>query len=112
MTAYQRLVGKLMYLTITKPEICFGVQVLCQFIRFPKVLHWDVIRLVRYVKGSPRLGVLMKMDRKIVLTGYYDSYWVSCPNTKRLVTWYVVKLGDSLISWKSMKQPTVSRGRV
>ncbi|XP_016561450.1 uncharacterized mitochondrial protein AtMg00810-like [Capsicum annuum] len=112
-TTYQRLVGKLLYLTITRSDICFGVQVLSQFMQRPKVSHWDAaIRLIRYIKGLPSLGVLMKRDKGTVLTGYCDSDWASCPNTRRSVTGYALKLGDSLISSKLKKQPTVSRSSV
>jgi len=110
-TAYQRLIGKLLYLTITRPDICFSVQVLSQFIQHPKVSHWEAaLRVVRYVKRSPGLGIMLKRGTGVTkLTGYCDSDWASCPNTRRSVTGYMVKLGDSLISWKSKKQQTVSR---
>jgi len=110
-TAYQRLIGKLLYLTITRPDICFSVQVLSQFMQHPKVSHWEAaLRVVRYVKRSPGLGIMLKRGTGVTkLTGYCDSDWASCPNTRRSVTGYMVKLGDSLISWKSKKQQTVSR---
>nr|XP_019068974.1 uncharacterized protein LOC109120063 [Solanum lycopersicum] len=110
-TAYQRLIGKLLYLTITRPDICFSVQVLSQFMQHPKVSHWEAaLRVVRYIKRSPGLGVMLRRGTGVTkLTGYFDSDWSSCPNTRRSTTGYMVKLGDSLISWKSKKQQTVSR---
>jgi len=77
----------------------------------PKTSHWEaVLRIVKYVKNSSGLGVLLKRGTcPLKLTGYCDSDWASCPNTRRSVTGYIVKLGDSLISWKSKKQQTVSR---
>ncbi|XP_070005204.1 uncharacterized mitochondrial protein AtMg00810-like [Nicotiana sylvestris] len=108
--AYQKLIGKLIYLTITRPDICFVVQVLSQFMHHPKQSHLEAaLRVVRYIKGCPGRGVLMK--RKLVeqVIDYCDSDWAACPNTRRSVTGYVVKMGDSLISWKSKKQQTMSR---
>uniref|UniRef100_A0A0V0H7G2 Putative ovule protein n=1 Tax=Solanum chacoense TaxID=4108 RepID=A0A0V0H7G2_SOLCH len=71
----------------------------------PKTSHWEAaLRIVKYVKNSPGLGVLLKRETgPLELTGYCDSDWASCPNTRRSVTGYIVKLGDSLISWKSKK---------
>lgn len=109
-TAYQRLVGKLLYLKVTRPDICFGVQVLSQFMQHPKNSHWEAaLRIVKYIKRSPGLGIFLKRGSITELHAYCDSDWASCPNTRRSVTGYVVKLGDSLISWKSKKQQTVSR---
>ena len=68
-SAYQRLVGKLIYLTITRLDICFVVLPLSQLMQQPKKSHWDAaIRIVRYLKHSPGLGVFMKKDSKLKLS--------------------------------------------
>ncbi|XP_059295496.1 uncharacterized mitochondrial protein AtMg00810-like [Lycium ferocissimum] len=109
-TAYQRLIGRLLYLTITRPDISFVVQVLSQFTQFPKMSHWDAaLRLVRYIKKCPSQGLLISSNSSTTLQAYCDSDWAACPNTRRFVTGYVIKLRQSLISWKSKKQQTVSR---
>lgn len=76
----------------------------------PKVSHREAaLMIVWYIKKSPVLGIyLRKCGISIELTRYCDSNWASCPNTRKSVTGYIVKLGDSLISWKSKKQQTVS----
>jgi len=75
--------------------------------KHPKRSHWEAaLRIVRYIKSSPGLGVFLKRGSITKLQGFCDSDWASCPNTRRSVTGYVVKLGDSLISWKSKKQQT------
>nr|XP_016455761.1 PREDICTED: uncharacterized mitochondrial protein AtMg00810-like [Nicotiana tabacum] len=109
MWSYQRLVGQLLYLTITRPDICFAVQVLSQFMQHPKQSHLTTtLRVVRYIKGSPGLGIFLKKGHITHLSAFCDSDWAACPNTRRLITGYAVKLGDSLLSWKSKKQQTVS----
>uniref|UniRef100_A0A3Q7EAX1 Reverse transcriptase Ty1/copia-type domain-containing protein n=1 Tax=Solanum lycopersicum TaxID=4081 RepID=A0A3Q7EAX1_SOLLC len=59
-TAYQRLIGRLLYFTTTRPDISFAVQLLSQFMLKPKVSHWETgLRLVRYIKGCPGQGILL-----------------------------------------------------
>lgn len=109
-TEYQRLIGRLIYLAVTRPDIVFAVQTLSQFMQAPKRSHWEAaMRVVRYIKQSPGMGILLSSKEADSLTVFCDADWASCPNTKRSVTGYVVKFGDSLISWKSKKQQTVSR---
>nr|XP_016515134.1 PREDICTED: uncharacterized mitochondrial protein AtMg00810-like [Nicotiana tabacum] len=108
--SYQRLIGKLLYLTITIPDLSFTVQVLSQFMQHPKQSHWNaVLQVVRYVKAAPGLGILLGTGPIDTLSTYYDSNRASCPNTRRSITGYVIKLEDSLLSWKSKKQQTVSQ---
>nr|XP_016490919.1 PREDICTED: uncharacterized mitochondrial protein AtMg00810-like [Nicotiana tabacum] len=109
-TTYQQLIGKLLYLTITGPDISFAVQSLSQFMQQPKQSHLEVaFRVIKYLKSCPGLRVLLLTGPITNLIAYCDSDWASCPNTRRSVTGYVVKLGEALISWKSKKHHTVSR---
>lgn len=109
-SGYQRLIGRLIYLTVTRPDICFSVQCLSQFMQNPKSSHMEAaLRIVRYLKLCPGLGILMSSTSSAWLVVYCDADWAACPNTRRSVTGYLVKLGDSLISWKSKKQVTISR---
>ncbi|XP_055803597.1 uncharacterized mitochondrial protein AtMg00240-like [Solanum dulcamara] len=107
---YQQLIGKLIYLTITRPDICFVVQELGQFMQRPKRSHWNAtLRVLRYLKKSPGQGILLKRGPINTLTTFCDSDWAAFPNTRGLVTGYVIQLGESLISWKPKEQHTVSR---
>ncbi|XP_059289573.1 uncharacterized mitochondrial protein AtMg00810-like [Lycium ferocissimum] len=111
--SYQQLIRKLIYLTITRPDICFVVQALSQFMQQPKKSHWEAaLRVLRYLKKAPGQGILLKRSPINKLIAYCDADWAACPNTRRSVTGYVIQLGDSLISWKSKKQHTVSRSRI
>nr|XP_016475181.1 PREDICTED: uncharacterized protein LOC107796866 [Nicotiana tabacum] len=83
-SSYQKLIGKLLYLTITRPDICFAVQVLNQFMQHPKESHMEAaLRVVKYIKESLRLGILLKGGTANELIIYCDSDWVACPNTRR-----------------------------
>jgi len=109
-TSYQRLVGRLLYLTTTRPDISFSVQCLSQFMHSPKRSHMDAaLRLVRYLKSAPGRGVMMSSTASNALTVYCDADWGSCINSRRSITGYMIQHGESPISWKSKKQPTVSR---
>ncbi|XP_076949068.1 uncharacterized protein LOC143621587 [Bidens hawaiensis] len=118
---YRRLVGKLNYLTVTRPDISFSVSVLSQFMAEPCTSHWDAaLRVLRYLKATPGLGILYSNqghcrvgafteegDGRI--SGFSDADWAGCPISRRSTTGYCVFVGGNLVSWKSKKQHTVSR---
>nr|XP_009802161.1 PREDICTED: uncharacterized protein LOC104247766 [Nicotiana sylvestris]XP_016493432.1 PREDICTED: uncharacterized protein LOC107812777 [Nicotiana tabacum] len=92
--AYQRLIGRLFYLTITRPDISFAVQTLSQFMQRPEQSYMEAaLRIVRYVKGAPDMGLLMEAGPIDHLTAYCDSDWASCLNTRKSMTGFIVKLG-------------------
>uniref|UniRef100_A0A3Q7IJP0 Reverse transcriptase Ty1/copia-type domain-containing protein n=1 Tax=Solanum lycopersicum TaxID=4081 RepID=A0A3Q7IJP0_SOLLC len=109
---YQRLVGRLLYLTLTRPDISYAVQSLSQFMQAPKVSHMNAaLRVVKYVKQSPGFGILLTTQSNSTesLQAYCDADWGSCDSSRRSITGYIIKYGDSPISWKSKKQSTISR---
>lgn len=109
-TPYRRLLGRLIYLVVTRPDLAFSVHVLSQFMKTPRADHWQAaLRVLRYLKSDPGQGILLRADGDLKITGWCDADWASYPLTRRSVTGYFVQLGESPISWKTRKQPTVSR---
>ena len=107
---YRRLVGRLIYLTITRPELCYSVHTLAQFMQAPKEAHWNAaLRVLHYIKAHPGQGLLLSASSSLAVTAYCDSDWAACPITRRSLTGYFIMLGSSPISWKTKKQVTVSR---
>ncbi|WMV35038.1 hypothetical protein MTR67_028423 [Solanum verrucosum] len=108
--SYQKLIGKLLYLNMTKPDIFYNVQTLSQFLHQPKKSHMDAaLRVAKYIKGQLGQGILLSSKCGTGITTYCDADWAACPLTRKFVTGYVIKLGESVVSWKAKKQTIVSR---
>ncbi|KAL9425611.1 hypothetical protein AB3S75_032551 [Citrus x aurantiifolia] len=110
---YRRLVGRLIYLTITRPKITYVVNILSQFMHTPRRPHYDAaLRVLRYIKSSHGVGILLSSTSSLELSAFLDSYWASCPMARQSTTEYFIMLVNSPISWKTKKQPVVSRSSV
>jgi len=112
-TSYQRLVGKLIYLTMTRPDICYAVQTLSQFMHSPKQSHMNAaLKVVKYLKKCPGLGILLSRKCNMEMMAFCDSDYATCPMSRRSITGFCIKLGESLLSWKTKKQSTISLSSV
>ena len=104
---YQRLVGKLIYLPHTGPNITYSVSVTSQFMHDPREIHLHVAyRVLHYLKAQSGKGILFKKTSNIALAIYTDSG----SSLDRLSTiGYCTFLGGNLVSWRSKKQNVVAR---
>ncbi|XP_068472360.1 uncharacterized mitochondrial protein AtMg00810-like [Phaseolus vulgaris] len=97
--AYRRLIGRLMYLTNTRPDITFSVQQLSQFLVKPTISHYTTtIRILRYIKGAPSLGFFFSSNTFAHLKAFCHSDWDTRSDSRQSVTGFSVYLGNSLIS--------------
>ncbi|KAL0702312.1 hypothetical protein Bca4012_058434 [Brassica carinata] len=106
---YRRMVGKLIYLTITRPDICFAVNQVSQYMQAPKVHHWNMVeRIMRYLREAPGQGVWMGCNTSTEIVGYCDADWAGDRVDRRSTTGYCTFIGGNLVTWKSKKQKVVS----
>ena len=101
---YKRLVGNLVYLTITHPGISYVVHQVSQYLFTPQSTHYaTVLRILRYLKGTLFHDLFYSAQSPLVLRAFYDADWVGDPTNQRSTTSYCFFLDSSLISWRSKK---------
>ena len=109
-TKYCSLVGALQYLTLTRPDISFAVNKVCQFLHAPTTVHWTAAKcIVRYVKNTMSLGLTFTKSSSTLVSAFSDSDWAGCIDDRRSTGGFAVFFGPNLISWCVKKQATVSR---
>ncbi|XP_016747294.1 secreted RxLR effector protein 161-like [Gossypium hirsutum] len=105
---FRSLVGCLMYLTATRPDILNAVSILSRFMHCPNETHMRVAkRVIRYIKGTWSYGVKFLKHGELKLIGFSDSDWGGSIDDMKSTSGYCFFLGSGMFSWSSKKQETV-----
>lgn len=103
---YQRIVGKLIYLSLTRPDIAYSVSQVSQFMHAPTIRHQNAVdQILRYLKGTPGKGMLYKKTENRKIEGFTDANWSDSKST----TGYCTKFWGNVVTWRSKKKSVVSR---
>ncbi|CAJ2642525.1 unnamed protein product [Trifolium pratense] len=106
---YQRMVGKLIYLTHTRPDISYAVSVVSQFMHNPSEQHMSAVnRILAYLKSSPGKGILFSRHGHLAIVGYTDSDFAGSKLDRKSTSGYLSFVGGNLVTWRSKKQKVVS----
>jgi len=106
---YRRLIGKLQYLCIPRPDITFAVSNLAQFSSAPTDVHLVVVhKILRYLNRSIGQGLFYGTNANFDLRGFSDADGGTYPDSRRSVTGFALFIGSSLVSWRSKKHDVVS----
>lgn len=103
------MVGKLIYLSHTRPDIAYAVSVVSQFMHNPSKDHMDVvIRIMWYLKSSPGKGLMFTKNNHVQVEGYTDADWAGDITNRKSTSGYFTFVGGNLVTWKSKKQKVVA----
>nr|GEV20260.1 putative ribonuclease H-like domain-containing protein [Tanacetum cinerariifolium] len=110
---YRSMIGSLMYLTSSRPDIMFAVCACARFQVTPKSLHLHAVkRIFRYLKGKPHLGLWYPKDSPFNLVAYSDSDYAGASLDRKSTTWGCQFFGCRLISWQCKKQTVVATSSI
>jgi hypothetical protein len=112
-TRYRSIVGALQYLTLTRLDIAFSVNKVCQFLHAPTDIHWAAVkRILRYLKGNTRIGLKIQKSNSMMISGFSDADWAGSVDDRRSTSGFANFLGANLVSWSARKQATEYLGPV
>ena len=108
-TLYRSIIGSLLYLTASRPDIAFNVSVYARYQAAPKESHLNAVkRIIRYINGTPDYGLWYSKDSNAYLTRYSDVDWAGSVDDRKSISGGCFYLGNNLVSWMSKKQNSVS----
>ncbi|GJS47878.1 retrovirus-related pol polyprotein from transposon RE1 [Tanacetum coccineum] len=109
-TRFRSIVGSLLYLTISRPDLAFAASFLSRFMGEPSSSHLGAAkRVLRYVKGSLDLGIMFERNKDVKLEGYADSDWAGSIDDSKSTSGYIFTLGSGVFCWNSKKQSVVAQ---
>uniref|UniRef100_A0ACD5ZJZ1 Uncharacterized protein n=1 Tax=Avena sativa TaxID=4498 RepID=A0ACD5ZJZ1_AVESA len=109
-TLYRSMVGGLQYLLVTRPDLSFAVNKVCQYMQTPRHPHWSAFkRILRYVHANLSHGVHLRRAPSGLLSAFSDADWAGNSDDRRSTGGYAIFYGPNLIAWSARKQATVSR---
>jgi hypothetical protein len=106
---YRQLIGSLMYLVNTRPDICYAVNILSQFMTQPRQTHWIAAKhVLRYLRGTVGYGLRYASSVDLRLQGYVDGDWAGSAVDRKSTSGCCFTLGSAMVSWCSRKQSSVA----
>jgi hypothetical protein len=107
---YRSAVGSIMYLMVsTRPDLAAAIGVLSRFLTNPGKEHWDAVkRVLRYLKQTAGYALEFKKSESLELSGFCDSDWGGCEDSRRSTTGYVFLMGGAAVAWNSKRQSAVA----
>jgi hypothetical protein len=109
-TCYRSIVGALQYLTITRPDLAYSVNKVCQYLHAPTTEHWTAVkRILRFVKGTINTGLAFRRSKSKMVSVFSDADWAGCVDDRLSTRGFAICFDPNLIAWSAKKQPTVSR---
>lgn len=104
-SSYRSVVGALQYLTMTRPDIAYAVNQVCQFMSKPTDTYFNAVkRILRYIKGTLGHGLQFQASSDLSIRTYSDADWAGCPDDRRSTTGGCTFFGPNLVSWCSRKE--------
>ncbi|GJY79699.1 hypothetical protein Tco_0485500 [Tanacetum coccineum] len=104
-THYHGMVGTLMYLTASRPDLTFVVCMCARYQAKPTEKHLHAVkRIFKYLRGTVNRGLWYPKDSSIALTTYADADHAGCQDTRRSTSGSMQLLGERLVSWSSKRQ--------
>ena len=108
-TQYRAMIGSLLYLTASRPDIMFAVCLCARFQSCPKESHLKAVkRILKYIKGTQNLGLWYGKQSELDLVGYTDADFAGDRMDRKSTSGTCQFLGGSLVSWSSRKQTSVA----
>jgi hypothetical protein len=109
-TSFRSIVGGLQYLTLTRPDLAFAVNKVCQYLHALTTAHLIAVKqILRYVRGTDDLGLCIVKSPSLMVSGFLDVDWAGSLDDRRSLRGFAVFLDANLVSWSARKHHTVSR---
>ena len=108
-TMYRCMIGSLLYLTASRPDIMFSTCVCARYQSAPRESHLTAVkRIFRYLKGTPTLGIWYPANSTTNLVAFSDSDYAGCKMSRKSTSGGCQFIGNCLVSWQSKKQTSVA----
>jgi hypothetical protein len=108
-TLYRQLVGSLLYLTHTRPDLSFVVCLVARYMQTPHERYWKLAkRILLYVRGTVQFGIHYSSGGTPLLVGFIDSDWAGDPDDRKSIAGYVFSLGSGPVTWACKKQQAIA----
>jgi hypothetical protein len=108
-TEYKQLVGSLLYLTATRPDLMYAVGLVSRYMKRPTEMHLQAVkRILRYLRGTTEFGIIYRKGDEGQLRAYADSDYAGDVDDRKSTSGFVFMLGTGAVSWSSKKQPVVT----